>query len=395
MRIFVPAMGRVNTRNRDGSEVRFAEVAKEWIALGEDLHVLLPEREVDVLLQQGVCGATLQVLNEPIRSERDSLANVLIVYAVRMLQSLRVKYPVPVDVIYAPSDFLVDTLPAFLCRLKNKRARFFVCVFLLAPHPLTGYQGIHTGRRRFPTARGVLYYLTQKIAIKLTRKLGGKLLVLNSMDKQGLIDQGVPAADVRVVPMGVRVEEFARTPTDSPGTYDGIFVGRLHPQKGVLDLIEIWSKVCAKRPSSRLAIVGGGDEWWSDQLRRRAEAAGLQDNIDVLGFRAGKEKIKLLKSSKCLLLPSYYESWGMVAIEAMSCGLPVVAYDLPVFREIFRQGMVRAPIGDTDAMADAVLTLMTMPEEIERLSLEAVSHARKYDWGAIADAELRVLAGQC
>ena len=394
MKIFVPAMGRVNTRNRDGSEVRFAEMAKEWIARGEDLHILLPEREVDVLSQQGVRGATLQVLKEPVGSERDSLSNVLIVYAVRMLQSLRVKYPAPVDVIYAPSDFLVDTIPAFLCKLRNKRARLFVCVFLLAPHPLKGYQGIHTDRRRFPTARGVLYYLTQKITIRLTRRLHGKLLVLNNADRDTLIESGVAGADVIVVSMGVDVDGFSRTPADVHGEYDGIFLGRLHPQKGVLDLIEIWKRVCAKRSSSRLAVVGGGDEWWFDQLRRRIEAEGLQANIDLLGFRAGEEKVKLLKSAKCLVIPSYYESWGMVAIEAMSCGLPVVAYDLPVFRDIFPQGMVRVPIGDTDAMADAVLTLTTEPEYAGRLSREAVSHARKFEWGAIADAELRVLAGQ-
>lgn len=394
MKIFVPAMGRVNTRNRDGSEVRFAEMAKEWIERGEELHILLPEREVDVLSQQGVRGAALHVLKEPVRLQSDSLANVLAVYAVRMVQSFFVKYPVPVDVIYAPSDFLVDTIPAFLCRLRNKQARLFVCVFLLAPHPLKGYQGVYASGIRLPSARGLLFYLTQRIAIGLTRKLGGKLFVLNSMDRQGLIEKGVPAAEVYVVPMGVRVEEFARTSPGNPGAFDGIFLGRLHPQKGVFDLIEVWSKVCASRPESRLAVVGGGGEWWSDELRRRARAAGLNGNIEILGFKAGEEKIKLLKSAKFLLMPSYYESWGMVAIEAMTCGLPVVAYDLPVFREIFPQGMVRVPIGDTNAMADAVLALMTRPEQAERLAREAVSHARKHDWGAIADAELQVLAGQ-
>ena len=129
MRIFVPAMGRINTANRDGSEVRFAEIAKQWVRKGLSLTLLLPEREVAVLKGQGVEGVEFKVLPEPFRSEKDHLGNILLIYAFRLLQCFCIRYPRNIDIIYVPSDFLVDVLPGILCKLKNKTARLVVCLF--------------------------------------------------------------------------------------------------------------------------------------------------------------------------------------------------------------------------------------------------------------------------
>ena len=60
----------------------------------------------------------------------------------------------------------------------------------------------------------------------------------------------------------------------------------------------------------------------------------------------GGEKIKILKQSRLFVLPSFYESWGMVAAEAMAAGLPVVAYSLPVYQDLFSKGINQVKIGD-------------------------------------------------
>ena len=392
MNIFVPAMGRVNTQNRDGSEVRFAEIAKEWPAKRIQLHIMLPEREKRVLEGQGV-KATYQPLRELIKSESHNFFNILGTYCIRLLQSCFVKYPASIDLIYVPSDFLIDLIPGVICKMKNRAAKLFVCFFLIAPNPFRGYENVYRKSFRLPSVRGMIYFLTQRIAAAMVKKLKGKFFVLNSADKQKIVSMGIRNEVVHIVSMGVNVSEYAKTAPEANGAaYDAVFLGRMHPQKGLFDLVKIWKIVCTKRPDSRLGIIGGGGEEWFDKLKNEINASGVSENIDILGFKEGEEKIRILKSARCFVMPSHYESWGMVAVEAMASGLPVVAYDLPIFREIFSCGMIRVELGDIKGFAEAVLDLVSRPEYRKQLVEESETFLKKFDWTSIAEGELQILA---
>jgi glycosyltransferase involved in cell wall biosynthesis len=392
MRIFIPAMGRVNTKNRDGSEVRFSEIARRWLSWGEKLVVMLPRRQIGVFESQNVFGMDYRVFPEPFTSEADSLGNVLKTYLWRLWRCLFVGYPTGMDAIYAPSDFLVDLLPALLAKIRNPRARLMVCVFLIAPNPFRGYENVFRPRWRVPTVRGVLYWTTQMLAIGLARLFGGHLLVLNSLDRDTLAGRGVEPSAVTVVTMGVDVAEFTgvEVTPDTP-RYDGIFLGRLHPQKGLLDLVKIWRAVCDEKPGARLGVIGGGSDEWFARLKGEIGKAGLEGGVDLLGFRQGAEKVRLLKNAGCFCMPSHYESFGQVAVEAMACGLPVVAYDLKIYDEIFPGGMVRLPQGDVARFAREVLRLMDDPDARAALVADAAKVSARFDWEAIARGELELI----
>lgn len=393
MNIFIPAMGRVNTANRDGSEVRFSEIAKRWLAWGERLTVLLPKRQIGVFESQGVRGLDYQVFPEPFTSEADSLGNVLRTYLWRLVRCLFISYPKNMDAIYAPSDFLVDLVPALLAKLRNPKARLTVCVFLLAPNPFKGYEKVFRQGLRVPTVRGLLYWSTQLAAIALARLFGARLLVLNSLDRDALRARFVKASAVTVVTMGVDQDQFAQVePTPDTPRFDGIFLGRLHPQKGLFDLVKIWRTVCDAKPGARLGVIGGGSQWWFDTLRAEISAAGLQNNVELLGFRQGAEKVRLLKAAGVFCMPSHYESFGQVAVEAMASGLPVVAYDLKIYDEIFPGGMVRLPQGDVSGFAAQVLDLLNDPAKRGALAAQAPQVAARFDWDAIARSELDLAA---
>ena len=393
MRIFVPAMGRVNTMNRDGSEVRFAEIARQWLAQGVELLLLLPRREIGVLESQGVT-ASWRVHWEPFASESDRLWNVLATYLWRMLTCPFAAYPRGVDAVYAPSDFLFDLLPALLCRWRNPGAKLVVCVFLIAPNPFRGYENVFGGRWKLPSIRGVLYYAAQRLSVALARRAGATMLVLNSLDKDALIAMGAPAGRVHVVTMGVDMAFFAGVSSlEETPVYDGIFLGRLHPQKGLFDLVRIWRRVCDARPGSRLGIIGGGSDWWFAKLRQEIKDAGLADVVDLLGFRQGADKVRLLKAAGCFVMPSHYESFGQVAVEAMASALPVVAYDLPIYREIFPTGMVKTKLGDIAAFAGAVLAVLEDPQRRAVAVAASLDRAATFDWRAIAEREMAIVRG--
>ncbi|MFP5258849.1 MAG: glycosyltransferase family 4 protein [Acidobacteriota bacterium] len=356
--------------------------------------MLLPKRQIGVLESQGV-KASWRVHWEPFTSESDRLWNVLAIYLWRILTCPFARYPKGVDAVYAPSDFLFDLLPALLCRWRNPAARLVVCVFLIAPNPFRGYENVFGGKWKLPSIRGVLYYLAQWVSVWLAKRFGATMLVLNSLDKDSLIAMGADAASVHVVTMGVDMTFFdGVAPMADTPVYDGIFLGRLHPQKGLFDLVRIWRRVCDVRPGSRLGIIGGGSDWWFGNLRQEVAAAGLAGSVDLLGFRQGEDKVRLLKAAGCFLMPSHYESFGQVAVEAMASGLPVVAYDLPIYREIFPTGMVKTELEDEAAFAAEVLALLSDPARRERAVAEARARAATFDWAAIAERELEFVTGR-
>jgi glycosyltransferase involved in cell wall biosynthesis len=333
-----------------------------------------------------------RVFPEPFESEADSLGNVLKTYLWRLWRCLFMAYPRGMDAIYAPSDFLVDLIPALLAKLRNPGAKLTVCVFLIAPNPFRGYENVFRPRWRVPTVRGVLYWSTQMLAVGLTRLFGGRMLVLNSLDRDTLLARGVHPGAVTVVTMGVDMGEFRNVEVlpDTP-SYEGIFLGRLHPQKGLLDLVKIWRAVCDARPAARLGIIGGGSDAWFSRLKAEIEGAGLSSNVDLIGFKQGAEKVRLLKNAGCFCMPSHYESFGQVAVEAMACGLPVVAYNLAIYDEIFPGGMVRVPQGDVAGFAATVLGLMDDPARRSNLVAEAAKVAARFGWEAIAREELELV----
>ncbi|MDT8445860.1 MAG: glycosyltransferase family 4 protein [bacterium] len=394
MKIFMPALGRVNTQNRDGSEVRTVELIRLWQAEGHQLSFFLPQRQARTFESQGLKGLDYDFCLDSTESESEHLGNVLRIYGGRILRGLRHQFAKDIDVVYIPSDFLVDLLPGLRAAKQNPQARLVICLFLVAPVPWRGYEGHYSGKLKRPSLRGLIYYFTQRWAIRLIKRSGGVCLVLNDQDRGEIIKAGVSPGAVFTVPMGVDVQRFAAIePTpDTPG-FEGIFVGRLHPQKGLPDLIEIWSRVVERNPEARLAIIGGGSEevkhWLDFELKDRK----LAKNVFPLGFVQGDEKVRLIKAAKVFLMPSHYESWGMTAVEAMACGKPVVAYDLPVFKEVFPEAMIKVPYEDFDAFANKVQELLQDANRYQAVVTQSLDFAPRYDWPKVAEYELKLMTG--
>jgi len=114
-------------------------------------------------------------------------------------------------------------------------------------------------------------------------------------------------------------------------TYDVIWTGRPHRQKGIDDLLESLSYLSATVPDFRAVLVGKLQDVLGLEIRRR----NLEKNVEFAGYVPEEEKFRLFKASRLFLMPSRYESWGIVIAEALSCGTNVLAYDLEPYRPIF------------------------------------------------------------
>ena len=173
--------------------------------------------------------------------------------------------------------------------------------------------------------------------------------------------------------------------------YDACFVGRFHSQKGILELIDIWSNVCAKRTEARLAMIGIGD--LEKEAKNKIIELKLDKNVDLLGFKDGQDKYEVFKQSKIVVHPAIYDSGGMAAAEAMAWGLPGVSFDLEALKTYYPEGMLKTSCFDKDEFAENIIKLITnlkIYSELRGKAIELIHE--KWGWEKRAK-EISMLAG--
>jgi N-acetyl-alpha-D-glucosaminyl L-malate synthase BshA len=166
----------------------------------------------------------------------------------------------------------------------------------------------------------------------------------------------------------------ARNPLSEEGVPVLIHASNLRPVKNVNRVVEVFAAVRAVRPC-RLALVGDGPE--RNPAQRLAEKLGVASDVLFLGNQESTEE--LLAMSDLLLLPSESESFGLVALEAMSCGLPVIASRRGGLPEVVADGttgLLFEP-DDVAAMAEAALSLLADPARARSMGEQARRIARE------------------
>lgn len=288
------------------------------------------------------------------------------------------------NIIYSASDFWPDSIPAFVMKLRNKDAKWVAGFYLFAPKPWkkdSPYKG-----KRFLT--GLFYYLTQLPIYWMVKKYADMVFVTSEPDVKKFMTKTRERDRIVVIRGGVNIkpsEEYLNSGNVIPvekRKYDTCFIGRFHYQKGVLELIDIWKLVCEKKPRAKLAMIGIGP--LEKEVKKKIKRLGLQDNIDPLGFKNGREKYEIFKQSKIIVHPATYDSGGMAACEAMAWGLPGVSFDLEALKTYYLKGMLKTPCYNLKAFAKNIIKLLENKVLSEKTREDAIAWARKWDWDKIA-----------
>ncbi len=196
-----------------------------------------------------------------------------------------------------------------------------------------------------------------------------------------------------VIPNGLFVDRFAvARPRPQWRAGDGTvsFLGRLdEPRKGLAVLLQAFPTIWRARPGVRLLVAGRGDI----EEAQAALPAECRSAVTFLGGIDDPTKAEMFASSDVYVAPQTGgESFGIVLVEAMAAGAPVLASDLDAFRLVVDSGRLGwlFTVGDAEALARSVLGLLQDGAERERLG-EAARHAvRRYDWGSVAKEILSV-----
>ncbi|MFC1415958.1 glycosyltransferase family 4 protein [Streptacidiphilus cavernicola] len=190
--------------------------------------------------------------------------------------------------------------------------------------------------------------------------------------------------DAVVIPNGVDVGFFADAeprPEWSGGTIG--FVGRINePRKGLPTLLEALPRIIAARPGVRLLVAGKGDE----EEAVKGLPPEVRSRIEFLGMVTDHEKASLLRSVDVYVAPNTGgESFGIILVEAMSAGAPVLASDLDAFRQVLDGGAAGElfPVEDAEALAAAAIRLLGDPDRLAALRASGAAHVRRFDWETV------------
>jgi phosphatidylinositol alpha-mannosyltransferase len=203
------------------------------------------------------------------------------------------------------------------------------------------------------------------------------------------------AGDYHVVPNGIDTARFhaGLEPLDAlrtPGMATLLFVGRLEQRKGLPTLLDAYAEVRRRRHDVRLVVVGEGAMRWG--YERYVESEGIPD-VSFLGHVESTLLPRCYTSADLFCSPALGgESFGIVLLEAMSSGVPVLASDIPGFRQVIssgRDGMLLAR-DDSEAWARAILDLLDDPRACRAMAEQGLLTSRRYDWARVVDAVLEV-----
>lgn len=295
----------------------------------------------------------------------------------------------PVDIPYNASNAPIDPRPWSLRRVRDALAAFrpdvvhvhepftpstamWATLAARAPVVATFHSGAERSR---------LYDLAAPVIRLIERRIVVRIAVSRVAERAAAARVGGP---FEVVPNGADAERFASAaPADLGQGTKLLFVGRLDERKGFPTAVRAFAQLAPDRPDLRLVVVGDGPqrsavEALSPDIRARVRMLGAVPNVDLPPYYAACD----------LYLGTSVggESFGIVLVEALAAGLPVVASDIAGYDEVVSDGVegLLVPPRDPEAVARAAATILDDPGLAARLASAGRKRAATFDWSVVA-----------
>lgn len=291
------------------------------------------------------------------------------------------------NIIFSHEEFLPTIIYSWMMKRNNPTAKWIAFFHMKCPSIWSGFEGEYTGKFKIPSARVIRYKFEQWIFFRLTMNNVNKIVTVNScysdfLNKTFRKSRSLGICDEDSI---YAIKNYSGV--DVPGNdvekfyieFDLCFMARFHEQKGVFELLDILKRLKKYKPDILLALIGGGVKRVESKFFKLIRDNGLEKNIKYFGYITGDKKFDILKKSKIFIFPSYYESFGQVILEAMKCGLPVIAYNIPPFH-IFKKGMIKIQTLNNAEAVKEIVKLLEDDPYYKRIKNEAIEFSSNFSW---------------
>ncbi len=379
MKILVLANALLNREIASGGDILSQELLKRIDTVPKDIIFMVPEISEEYFKRTFPESRIVCIYSSFIDNEKNYSKYLFLIFPVYMIRAViacLLIRNIETDIIITTGDFFCNSLPAFFKKGMNKKVKWISHLYHVNPSPFI--------RKGNSILMSIASYMLQRFSFKLIKKKADRVILLNREVESQLETLGFDKTKLFIMGGGINYKKIQEVPSSKMECYDLCSLGRINPTKGVFDLPEIMRQVVDKKRDTKLLIMGSGTDNWMNKLKEKFEKYSLSNNIIIKGYVPTDEMYGLMKSCKIFVSPSYEEGWGIAVCEGIACGLPVVAYDLPVYREYFEKVMKLVGVGDKNKFAEAILCLLNNSNERKKLGKDAIDIASQYDWDTVA-----------
>lgn len=266
------------------------------------------------------------------------------------------------------------------------------CPTVLNIHGIFQLERMVDDTRRIP--------LTSPVYARVVCKAVDKVVVNSRYMREAVCAwYGVDLNKIVVIPNGVDLKRFDQCKDEIKLDGDPriLFMGRLSHAKGVDILIRALAKIRTELPNIRLHLVGSSKGAPACSYQVLARKLGVEDNVVFHEWASPEDVPRYYKAADICVFPSRLESFGLVILEAMASGVPMVAADIPSFSEILLNGKcgLLFKAGDDRALSKAIIKLVGDPVFRRKMSKAALQSVQKYSWENIAERYLSLYNELC
>jgi glycosyltransferase involved in cell wall biosynthesis len=220
---------------------------------------------------------------------------------------------------------------------------------------------------------------------RLTLDRAKKVVVVSQALAEQVKSVGIPAEKIAIIPDGVDITFFTPLPYDERRN-NILFVGSLIERKGVRTLIQAFATVLKHFPELHLTLIGEGAQ--RIELEQLAQLLGISENISLTGAQPQDRVAEAMRYAKVFVLPSIEEGLGVVLLEAIASGTPIIASNVGGISEVVDNSIgILVPPADADQLGKAILTVINLsPNEWNYFHHNARRKAEVlFDWNHIAE----------
>ena len=234
---------------------------------------------------------------------------------------------------------------------------------------------------RFPAQHRAQYLFFRFGLPRLLKKCRAVFTVSHTTRQDIAAAYNYPLDRIYVVPNGVNVDVFTPDPLAKPASPFLLMVGACYPHKNVdevLHMADFWKQ------SYRLIVTSCSGSY-KRALERKAFGLGLTDRVEFRDYLPNSELLRLYQGASALIYPSLWEGFGIPPLEALACGTPVIASDIPALREVLGEAGWFVKLGDSQSWAKAFQSIASPSFVKERLAA-GQALVSKLSWHHTADA---------
>lgn len=367
-RIYIIALAALGGGLSGGDRI-FIEFARRW-SKNIRVNLYVWEQGLAMCRREKLEGKSLKI--NLVKIGLFSKLGFVFTYFYRILLGLKLGLTLQLkegDLVYSASEFWMDSLPALILKLRNPKIKWAAAWYQTAPNP---FQGFSEGKRQNTYKLSAFLYWFMQLPVKpLVSRLADCILVNNPNEGRAF----GRFEDKTIVVLGAvdtkSIKKYQKLYLIKEYKYLAVFQGRFHPQKGVVELIDIWKKVTEKIPEAKLAMIGDGP--LMDDVKEKIKQLKLENKVKLFGYlHDGDEKYSIFNSSKIVVHPAFFDSGGMAAAEAIAFGLPCVVFDLKSYAYYYPKGVMKVKVGDNQAFAEAVVELDENNSLYRRIATEGL-----------------------